>query len=126
MTVPALDRVAETGRLADQLHREGLNLLGLVVNRISPFGAPRLLEELNREHNDHEPGCMGELREFVGRIGADERRAMVRLKETFPNLPAIALPLLPEDPAGLEEMAHVADLLETAPSPTDLPMVANP
>ena len=115
VTVPSPDRITEAGSLAGQLRDQGMDLVGLVVNRISPFAdetAVQALAEQRKTRDSHGEDCRERMLRFAESIGAAERSALEELERTWAAVQPVTIPLLDQDLSGLEEVRAIATSLD--------------
>ncbi|GHC99867.1 ArsA family ATPase [Zhihengliuella salsuginis] len=83
--------VAETIEFAQQLHRQGIGVRSLVVNKRSPAGAG----------------------DFMARRRSQEEPFVADLAAALPRTPVLNIQLAPDEIRGLEGLLAVPDLLES-------------
>ena len=115
VTVPSRDRVTEARALSSQIRDQGMDLLGLVVNRVSPFADESTLHALAEQSNTSEKNrndCRIQMLQFAESMGAAQRSSLRLLERLADELDLLTLPLLERDLSGLEEVASLASILQ--------------
>ena len=85
--------ILESRKTADTLSRFGVPVSALVVNRVLPSDADGA---------------------FLGARRDQEARYLQEIRDTFPELPRLTLPLRPRDVSGREAIADMAGLLRSS------------
>ena len=124
ITSPGRDAISEAGYFSGRLREGGLQVDGLVVNRIHPLFGDELPEDL-RARAAGAPADLARLYENLAdfsELAARERRHLDGLEEQVGDVPIVRVPLLPTevcDFSGLLAVGRhlVASAPETGPDP---------
>jgi arsenite/tail-anchored protein-transporting ATPase len=95
VTIPEALAVAQLDGVIGELQRHGLSLHRLIVNNVVKLADSA----------------------FLTRKAEQQRPHLERLRERYGSLPLVEIPLLSEEPRGIEQLRTVGRLLWPAPAP---------